>query len=165
MDFVQAQIDIITWITTFVERPHPALHGWPPCPFARQARLQAQLEIRPGVIDPYTDLMHVDMGERMIVIYVYEPDDIDAVRFGQQIDGVNRGFLLARDLIALADHPATPEDVLGVSMNQGRWALAMVQPLSKLNQFSRQIAAKGYYNGWPEDYLHDLFQHREDPRQ
>ena len=34
----------------------------------------------------------------------------------------------------------------------------------KLNQFARQIAAKDYYKDWPEDYLGDLFQFREDPR-
>jgi hypothetical protein len=28
-----------SWIENFVEVPHPALGGWPPCPYARKARL------------------------------------------------------------------------------------------------------------------------------
>lgn len=164
MDIAQARIDILNWVTGFVEQPHPALNGWPPCPHARKARLDGQFDIRAGEIDPYTDLMRAELGKFLVIAYVYDPKKIDAERFNQQIDSVNRGFLLARDIIALADHPDAPEEVLGVSMNQGTYAIAFVQPLSKLNQFARQIATKGYYDGWPEDYLQDLFQHREDPR-
>lgn len=164
MDIVQARIDIINWMTGFVEQPHPALHGWPPCPFARKARLDGQFDIREGKIDPYTDLMKVDMGDFMVIAYVYDPKQIDADRFNQQITSVNQGFLVCRNIIALADHPDAPEDVLGIRMNQGSYAMAFVQPLDKLNQFARQIAAKGYYDGWSEDYLQDLFSWREDPR-
>ena len=164
MDIVQARIDILNWVTGFVEQPHPALNGWAPCPHARRARLDGQFDIRAGQIDPYTDLMKVTMDDWMVIAYVYDAKLIDAARFNQQIDSVNQGFLIHRDIIALADHPDAPEDVLGVSMNQGTYALVFVQPLSKLNQFARQIAAKGYYQDWPEDYLQDLFRWREDPR-
>lgn len=164
MNFVQAKIDIINWITGFVERPHPALNGWPPCPHARRARLDGEFDIREGRIDPYSDLMNVDMANFMVIAFVYDRDLMPADRFNQQIDSVNRGFLISRDIIALADHPDAPEDVLGVRMNQGSYALAFVQPLSKLNAFARQIAARGYYHDWPEEYLEDLFQFREDPR-
>ena len=164
MHFEQAKIDILLWITGFVEQPHPALNGWPPCPHARRARLDGQFDIREGQIDPYTDLMNVDMGDFMVIAYVYDPGSIDADRFNQQIEAVNRAFLIPKDIIALADHPDAPEDVLGVSMNQGTYAIAFIQPLTKLNAFARQIAAKGYYQDWPEAYLQDLFQFREDPR-
>lgn len=164
MDIVQAKIDIMNWITGFVEKPHPALNGWPPCPHARKARLDGQFDIREGQIDPYTDLMRAELGDYLVIAYVYDANDISAERFEQQIDLVNQGFLLSRDIIALADHPDAPEDVLGVRMNQGTYAIAFIQPLSKLNMFARQIAAKGYYDDWPEEYLAALFQHREDPR-
>ena len=164
MDFVQAKIDIINWITGFVEQPHPALNGWAPCPHARKARLDGQFDIRQGQIDPYTDLMKVTMDDYMVIAYVYDAEKISAERFTQQIDAVNQGFLVHRDILALADHPNAPENVLGVHMNQGTYAIAFVQHLSKLNQFARQIASKGYYQGWPEDYLEDLFRFREDPR-
>ena len=164
MDIVQARIDIINWVTSFVEQPHPALNGWPPCPYARRARLDGEFDIRAGQIDPYSDLMHVDMDNWMVMAYVYDPKLIDADRFEQQIARVNQGFLIHRNIIALADHPDAPEDILGVRMNQGTWAIAFVQPLDKLNAFARQIAAKGYYAGWPEEYLQHLFQWREDPR-
>lgn len=165
MNFEQAQIDILLWITGFVEQPNAQLGGWPPCPYARKARLDKQFEIRPGRIDPYTDLMSVDMKDLMVIAYVYDPADIDVKEFNHQIESVNRSFLLPRNMIALADHPDSPEQANGVLMNQGTWAIAFVQHLDKLNHFARLLAGKGYYHGWPEDYLSELFQGREDPRQ
>ena len=164
MDFVQAKQDVLNWITGFVEQPNPGLQGWPPCPYARKARLDHQLDLRPGIIDPYTDLQKIDLGEFMVIGYIYDPRDFTADEFNRQVRELNTGFLLSRDIIALADHPDDHEDINGVCMNQGTWAITFVQPLSKLNDFARLIAAKGYYDGWSEDYLAVLFEGREDPR-
>jgi hypothetical protein len=49
-------------------------------------------------------------------------------------------------------------------MNQGTYALALVQSLSDLDQKARAMAGKGFYHTWPEDYLQGLFEHRQDPR-
>jgi hypothetical protein len=64
----------------------------------------------------------------------------------------------------LEDHPDAPELVNGVSMNQGTYALALVQNLTDLNEKARLMARKGFYASWPEEYLQELFQHRQDPR-
>jgi hypothetical protein len=49
-------------------------------------------------------------------------------------------------------------------MNQGTYALALVQSLSDLDARAKQLAAKGFYDSWPEEYLKTLFKHRKDPR-
>jgi hypothetical protein len=72
--------------------------------------------------------------------------------------------LLTKNLLALEDHPADPEIVNGVCMNQGTYALALVQSLSDLNDKAQMVAKKGFYDTWPNEYLQALFQHREDPR-
>ena len=164
MNFEQAQIDILLWITGFVERPNAQLNGWPPCPHARKARLDGQFEIRQGRVEPYTDLRSAEMGDKMVIAYVYEPKKFTAKEFNEQVKAVNAGFLVPRNLIALADHPDDPEEVNGVIMNQGTWAIVFLQHLDKLNHFARLIAGRGYYEGWPEDYLKTLFEFREDPR-
>ena len=164
MDFEQAQQDILKWITEFVEQPHPALNGWSPCPHARRARTQNQLDIRPGVTDPYTDLRSVELGRFEVIAFVYDPAEFAASEFEQQIRAVNAGFLVPRDLVALADHPDALETVNGVSMNQGQWAIAFVQSLSQLDAVARDLGDRGYYQGWPMDYLDGLFEHRQDPR-
>jgi hypothetical protein len=72
--------------------------------------------------------------------------------------------LVARNLLALEDHPGDPEIVNGVSMNQGTYALALVQSLSDLDKKAKAMAQKGFYNTWTEEYLKGLFFHRKDPR-
>jgi hypothetical protein len=164
MNFEQAQMEVLNWITGFVEQPNAQLNGWPPCPYARKARLDGQFEIRPGRAEPYADLMHADLGEKMVIAYVYDPKLFSAHEFNRQVQSVNRGFLVPRNIIALADHPDDVEDVNGVIMNQGTWAIVFIQPLDKLDHFARLIAGKGFYDAWPEHYLKGLFEFRQDPR-
>jgi hypothetical protein len=163
MDLEQVEQDIMAWLINFVEQPNHQLNGWPPCPFARRARLDDRIQIRLGA-DPYLDLMRADLGSYDVLIYVYNPARFSSVEFNELILRVNQGFLLAKNMIALADHPDDQEIVNGVCMNQGQYAIAFVQELHKLNVFSRQLAQKQFYNGWPDDYLKVLFEGREDPR-
>ena len=158
--------DILAWSENFVEVPHPALGGWPPCPFARQARLNRTIQVLTGA-DPYFDLKNRarwGMGRYEVIVYAYDPEDWPYQRFHAAIESANTEFLLARDILALEDHPADPEIVNGVCMNQGKYALALVQSLSDLNSKAQTMAAKGFYHNWPEEYLTGLFQHRKDPR-
>lgn len=152
------------WIENFVEQPRPELKGWPPCPYARRARLQQQISVTMGKIDPYTDLMDIDLEDLMVAILIYNPTEFEADMFNRQVDNVNQGFSLPRNLIALADHPDDKEEVNGICMNQGQWALVLVQSLDKLNHFAGVLAQQGYYDNWPDSYLTQLFRWREDPR-
>ena len=157
--------DIESWIENFVEVPHPALGGWAPCPYARKARLDRDFEIRMGV-NPYFDLKVVSQTgiNKSVIIFVYESTAYSYEQFHAMLESANTEFLLGKDLLVLEDHPDSPEVVNGVSMNQGTYALTLVQSLSELNQRAKAIAQKGFYDTWPENYLQDLFKHRQDPR-
>jgi len=166
INLAQAKQDIEKWMVEFVEVPHPALGGWAPCPFARQARLNQTFEILLGQ-DPVSDLKNQSlqgMSGLEVIIYVYDP----AVCSRDQLDAglavANQDFLLPRGLIALGDHPEDLERVNGICMNQGTYAMVLVQSLSELDSRAAQIAAKGFYTNWPADYLKTLFDHRKDPR-
>ena len=166
MDTETVTADILAWCERFVEVPHPALGGWPPCPFARSARLNKTIQVLTGA-DPYFDLRNRarwGMGRYEVIVYAYDPEDWPYARFHSSIESANTEILLARDLLALEDHPADVENVNGVVMNQGKYALVLVQSLSKLNTAAKQMGSKGFYHAWPEEYLTGLFKHRVDPR-
>jgi len=160
------QADIEQWIVDFVEVPHLALGGWAPCPYARKARLDRDFDVRLGLA-PMHDLIKISktgLGGKSVVIFVYDPEVHTYEDFSSALNEANRQFLLPNNLLALEDHPADPEVVNGVVMNQGTYALALVQSLSDLNAKAELVAKKGFYKDWPEEYLTTLFQHREDPR-
>ncbi len=166
MEIETVRQDIENWLVNFVEVPHPALGGFPPCPYARQARLKKSYEVYIGS-DPYYDLKNRarwGMGNREVVIYAYDPKEWNYELFSASIESANQEHLLRNDMLALEDHPTDIENVNGVIMNQGQYALALVQSLSDLNAKARQMASKGFYHNWPEEYLQGLFHHRQDPR-
>jgi hypothetical protein len=165
LDLKRVSCDIESWIENFVEVPHPALGGWAPCPYARKARLERDFEVRLGV-NPYFDLKVVSQTgiASSVIIFVYESNTYTPEQFSIYIDSANTEFLLSKNLLALEDHPNAPEIVNGVVMNQGTYALALVQRLDDLDQKAQAVARKGFYTDWPESYLKELFQHRQDPR-
>jgi hypothetical protein len=165
LDLDTVTYDIERWMATFVEVPHPALGGWAPCPYARKARLDRDFEVRLGV-NPYFDLKCIAQTgiTKSVVIFVYESTAYNYEHFHAHIDSANQEFLLSQDLLALEDHPDSAEIVNGVSMNHGTYALVLVQNLSDLDKKAQSMARQGFYETWPENYLHELFQHRKDPR-
>jgi len=164
MNFEQAKKDIEQWIVDFVEKSNPLLNGWAPCPYARQARLNKQIDIRPGCFNPIDDLKHITMNQFDVVAYVYGQERWAAEEFNDLVDIVNRVYLNSQGLIALADHPGDQESVNGVIMNQGTYAIVFVQDLTKLNHFAKILGSKRFYDGWDEEYLKVLVAGREDPR-
>ena len=165
LDLTTVTRDIESWIANFVEVPHPALGGWPPCPYAKKARLERDFDVRIGM-DPYFDLKNLaqDGITKSVVMFVYDPQEWSYDQFSYSLKAANENYLLAKDILALEDHPADPEWVNGICMNQGTYAMAMCQSLSDLNQKAHHMASKGFYATWPEQYLQGLFQHRQDPR-
>lgn len=165
MNLEEVKQEINNWITSFVEVPHPALGGWPPCPYAKKARLEQDFDVRIGT-SPISDLQALAQNglSKSVVIFVYDPVKFPYAEFSQDIEFANKELLLKKDVIVLEDHPNDPEIVNGVSMNQGRYALAMCQSLSDLNIKAQHMASKDFYHSWPEEYLQGLFRHRKDPR-
>ena len=166
MDLDTVKQDIENWIVNFVEVPHPALGGWAPCPYARSARLKKSYDVHVGA-DPYFDLKNRarwGMGDKEVIIYAYDPVEWPYELFSNSLKNANREHLLRNDILALEDHPSDVEMVNGVCMNQGKYALALVQSLSDLNIKAKLMAEKGLYHNWPEEYLVGLFEHRKDPR-
>lgn len=167
MDIAQVQKDIESWLVNFVEVPHPSLGGWPPCPYARRARLDNRYQVRLGS-NPYEDLVNISydgIGNYEVVILAYDPAQWGQDVFSKMLEAANTGYLLDKDLIALEDHPDDVEMVNGVCMNQGTYALALVQHQGELNNKAKLIAQRGFYHSWPEHYLQQLFNHRKDPRE
>ena len=140
---------LLKWMEEFVEKPHPSLGGWPPCPFARQARLSKNIDIRQGT-DPYADCMELLYYEWDKEVVVFWYNHIDADLFVNDVVRANN-TLLAKDIVALEDHPDTEELIAGIKMNFGLCPIIVLQKNSKLNQSADQLKEKGYYHSWSQE--------------
>jgi len=166
MNLTEAKQSVIDWLQNFIEVPHPALGGFPPCPYAKQARLKNQIDFRLGG-DPYLDLLMLSkkgMENWEVVVYIYDPELWGADEFNDHIDAANNGPMKNAGLISLSDHPGHYEEQNGVCFNQGTYALSICALTKNLDDASVQLYKKGYYNGWDSEYLDDLFTNRKDPR-
>jgi hypothetical protein len=95
MDIETVTQDILTWSETFVEVPHPSLGGWPPCPFARQARLNRTIQVLIGA-DPYFDLKNRSrwgMGSHEVIVYAYDPAEWPYSRFHSAIQDASHSMV------------------------------------------------------------------------
>jgi hypothetical protein len=109
-------------------------------------------------------LAQTGLGNKKVVVVVYDTADISASELEHYTNYYNRLWLTGQDLLALTDHPGDPEAINGVSMNQGQYALLLVQSLTDLNEKAQQLGSKGFYKDWPEAYARSVFAHRKDPR-
>jgi len=63
---------------------------------------------------------------------------------------------MPHNIVALEDHPSDVEKVNGVTMNQGKWAMVLLQNTSKLNNASEILRTQGYYDKWTQEELDDV---------
>ena len=139
------------WLVNFVEKPNPLLNNWPPCPYARQARIANRIQIvfdSPLEIATYVPVL----DDHDVVVLCFDPVEYTASQvelFTQHINSI----LIHKDYVVLEDHPDSKEFVNGVQMNFEECGLMILQRLSKLNTAADQLREKGYYTTWSNENL------------
>lgn len=160
------QQDLETWIYNWVSVYNSNL-GAVPCPFAKQAYVDNKIVIRElKQIDTLTiaDYFASELenytfhwpNDIEVVALGCRPDLIDSADLSKTIKRCNESFLANRGYIALEDHPNDLEIIAGETMNQGKWALVLLQSKDKLNNASKMLDRQGYYNKWTQDNLDDV---------
>lgn len=156
---------LLEWLENFVEVPHPSLGNWPPCPYARQVRLNNGIEIQQGtnLIADGIRAVANHLWYKEVVVFYYDPKQWPLDVFAKEHRQLN-AFLKIHGLISLDDHPSDVELVNGVSMNFGQAALSIVQECKKLDTAAEILYKKGYYKDWSDDYYQQVFSGRKDPK-
>ena len=142
------------WLIDFVEKPNPLLNNWPPCPYARQARVDNKIHI---VSDsPLCIAEYVSFLENFdVVILCFDHKEFSASQVELFTKHIN-SILMLKDYVVLEDHPESEEFINGVKMNFGACGLMILQRLSKLNTAADQLQKKGYYDTWSKENLADV---------
>ena len=167
-NLVEAKKYMLQWISDFVSKPNPLLNDFPPCPFAKQAVLEKKIEFE--VADKDINLYLCEKSGRwsdeIDVCCIFVPE-IGPDTLSNLVMDVNKNYLMPMNLLALEDHPQAEENVNGVIMNNGKYPIVLMQRLSKIQNFSKFLKKKGYYDVWSEENLEDVVNwrttHHEDP--
>ena len=160
MDEKTIQQQLEKWLVDFVEKPNPLLSNWPPCPYARQARLASQIHTvfdNPLNIAKYVSFLN----DHDVVVLCFDHTKFSASQIELFTKHVN-SILLWQDYVVLEDHPDSEELINGVKMNFGKCGLMVLQRLSKLNTAADQLKNKGYYATWSQENLDQVVNWRYD---
>ena len=93
---------LIEWMKEFVEQPNPKLGNWAPCPYARAARINNQIEIRQGT-NPLVDVESINW-KREVYVFWYPTEQYTGLEFEQIAQDLNDAYM-PNDIVVLEDHP------------------------------------------------------------
>lgn len=159
MNVEQLKEDISKWITDWVSVHNDQL-GHVPCPFAKQALLNNKISY--ATINDTTSLESLIKLYAMngipseVFIIGMSKDFISSENLSSLTKYVNKHILMPANLVALEDHPDDAEVINGVKMNQGTWALLLIQSIDKINQASEILKRQGYYDNWSQESYDDV---------
>jgi hypothetical protein len=146
------------WMINFVETPNDKLGDFPPCPYARQARINNKIQIDFATPDEFmskvadsTKLLDI----KDVVVICFDHNMISPVDLQEWVNTTNKD-IMTDNYVILEDHPDAPEYVNGVKMNFGICGLLILQKLNKLNSAADQLREKGYYTQWDKQALNEV---------
>jgi hypothetical protein len=150
MNQQQIQSQLQQWMTDFVEANNAQLGNWPPCPYAKAARLGNMIDVRFASVSELMDAVRDSiqtLAHKDVSVVCFDHNDISPEHLQEFVQGMNQ-TLMPEDFVILEDHPDAPEYVNGVKMNFGPCGLLVIQRLSKLNNAADKLRAQGYYDSW-----------------
>lgn len=144
--------DLLDWVTNVLNVPSNTFSGLPACPYAMNAVIDNSVKILQPPIDMIEVTIQLNYGKE-VVIYWFEPDEISPCELETKCKSINRCY---PELIALDDHPSAIEKVENVLLNQGTWALILIQKRQKLETARKKLSKLGYYKNWTPEYLDEV---------
>ncbi len=151
---------IESWIKERYSVKSEVFNGLPPCPYAQSAWLEGKVKTHhldgkfplqthiPAEIENHT--YHWPKGCEVVVLG-FDPLSILPSHLSEIIDETHP-MLSKRGYTALEDHPFEREEVDGVWLNNGNWALVLLQPTAKLVEAREWLDSKDYYKNWDTEY-------------
>jgi hypothetical protein len=154
----EAKQDILNWLRDFVEKPNTLLNGWPPCPYAKEARLKNRVNVIVAQKDQILETLENEAQKVQsslfdVSIIALVPDDFLSIAETKKLTLDFRKKWTSEDIYLLKDHPEDQEFSGALKMNHGKLQLFFLQKLSALEKASEDLLAAGYYDNWDPEYF------------
>ena len=150
--------EIKHWIENFVS-VHNETIGQTPCPFAKEALIRNKIDYKEvDKSNTLSTLVHLvdNWNDDFEVVCLYaNTTEFVPSELTELVTAFNSNAM-EQDIVALEDHPDDKEEWKSVSLNFGKCIIILVQRLSKLNQASKILKKKGYYDSWNKEHYDDV---------
>lgn len=136
------------WILNFLSKPSSAFDNLPPCPYAKRAWLDGNVEVKEFV--SFEQLRKdLDIWNKEVIIYLFQhavlPTCSELENLASKLNEQYPEFLF------LEETPDLVEDVAGVIVNQGELCMLLVQKRKPLEDAREELKKTGYYDNWTEE--------------
>ena len=136
------------WILDFLSQPNSAFDNLPPCPYAKKAWLDGNVEVKEFV--SFAEMRKdLDKWNKEVIIYLFQYTTLPRCTELQILASkFNEEF---PDFLFLEESPDLVEDVGGVIVNQGELCMMLVQKRKPLEEAREELMKTGYYDNWTEE--------------
>ena len=146
--------DLQSWILDYLSKPNAIFNGLPPCPYAKKAWLDGNVEIKK--FESYDQIRNSlkDIVGSVVKIFYYEyPILPSADKLKSIVSWLGKDY---PDYIFYDEHPDTIEKVGGEIINSGVTAI-IVQDRKDLLEKRAELQKTGYYDKWTPEMKERIF--------
>ena len=136
------------WVLNFLSKPNSAFDNLPPCPYAKKAWLDGNVEVKE--FQSFASMRKdLDEWNKEVVIYLFQYTTLP--RCGE-LEALSSKFNEQYpDFLFLEESPDLVEDVGGVIVNQGDLCMMIVQKRKEVEEAREELKKTGYYGNWTEE--------------
>ena len=146
--------DLRNWILDYLSKPNPVFNDLPPCPFAKKAWLDGNVEIiKFQNYDQLRDKIKNIVGSEVKIFYFEYPLLPRAEKLKSIVEWLGKDY---PQYIFYDEHPDTIEKIGGEVVNSGVIAI-IVQDRKDLLEKRAELHKTGYYDKWTPEMKERIF--------
>jgi hypothetical protein len=136
--------DIENWVMDVLSKPNQAFGNLPPCPYAKKAWIENKVTVKLFESFEYIDQHLSELKE--VQIYCFETINKD--NLSNIAKEYNKKY---PNLLFLEEHPELIEEIGGFTVNQGKWAMLIIQNRIELEKTREKLKQTSYYENWSQE--------------
>ena len=146
--------DLQNWILGYLSKPNVVFNSLPPCPYAKKAWLDGNVEIKKFVsYDQIRNSLKDIVGSRVKIFYYEYPILPSAEKLKSIVSWLGRDY---PDYIFYDEHPDTIEMIGEEVVNSGVTAI-IIQERKDLLEKRAELKKTGYYDKWTPEMKERIF--------
>ena len=142
------------WILNYLSKPNPVFNNLPPCPYAKRAWLDGNVEIKKFInYDDLQESIKYVVGSKVTIFYFEYPFLPKVEKLKNLVSWLGGKY---PDHIFYDEHPEIVEEVGGEVVNSGVTAI-IIQDRKDLLEKRAELQNTGYYDKWTPEMKERIF--------